>query len=177
MTTCLCRHQLTLIFFFCSKNFNEPRESFIHLISSFYMDRMCVCTVTASRESSCFSFDLSLSCSHFSKLSGFFCPSVTSALVVQQLQISHRYTREIRGSRPPLDRFIELALNVGLLLVELSPSCSRGRWFQLVWALICCRLLPSTPQTYLHDLLDWISLLSYYFYKYMCHHTATKYDT
>lgn len=172
MTTCLCKHQLTLIFFFCSKNFNEPRESFIHLISSFCTDRMCVCTVTASPESSCFSFDLS----RFSKLSGFSCPSVTSALVVQQLQISHHYTREIRGSPPPPDRFIELALNVGLLLVELSPSCSRGR-FQLVWALICCRLLPSTPQTYLHDLLDWISLQSYYFYKYMCHHTATKYDT
>lgn len=76
-------------------------------------------------------------------------PSVTSALVVwlQQFEISHHYSRETGGSRPPAGQIY------WLLLVELSPFCSKGKGFQLVWALICLVLLLSTLQTYLHDLL------------------------
>lgn len=120
----VCKHKDTgvvavtsfISFPFSSKHFYEPVESFTDTLLSFYI---YTCTM-------CFSFDLGLPCSCFYKLSGFFCPSVTSALVVrlQQLQISHHYTREIEGSRPLLCRFIELALNAGLLLVEPSPSCS-----------------------------------------------------
>lgn len=57
-------------------------------------------TSSLTSSPSWFSFDLSLPSSRFYKLSGFSCPPVTPALVVQQLQISHHYTREIRGSQP-----------------------------------------------------------------------------
>lgn len=90
----------------------------------------CITTInfTANLESSpiWFSFDLSPRRRCY-KLSGFSCLPVTPALVVQQLQISHHHTREIRGSQPtPSGQIYRASLERGAVASGAEPISFQG---------------------------------------------------
>lgn len=105
--------------------------------------KKCITTInfTANLESSpiWFSFDLSPPRRPCYKPSGFSCPPVTPALVVQQLQISHHHTREIRGSQPtPSGQIYRASLERWAVACGAEPILFQG---EMISVSLACLLL------------------------------------
>ncbi len=105
---------------FFQQNLHEPLESSINSVFSFLISTWTFWFW--------FSFDIHLSCSCFTKLSGFSCPSITSALVVklQKLQISHLLHTGNRGAPPPLGQIYSARLEHWAVACGAEPILFMG---------------------------------------------------